>query len=33
VKFGDKAKNMERGKNEKGLLTVSGPVAFITDEG
>lgn len=31
VKFGDKAKNVERGKNEKGLKTVTGPVGFITD--
>lgn len=33
VKFGEKAKNMERGKNEKGIRTVTGPVGFITDEG
>lgn len=30
VKFG-KAKNIERGKNEKGMLTISGPMNFITD--
>lgn len=32
-KFGDKAKNFPRGKNQKGILNVTGPVPFITDEG
>jgi hypothetical protein len=31
IKFGEKAKNIERGKNDIGILTVTGPSKFITD--
>lgn len=33
VKFGEKAAGIERGKNQKGILTITGPEKFKSDEG